>query len=404
MKFCTNCGKQLEEGVKFCYNCGAPTSPTASSASTASNQAAPGANQTGTSSTTVMDSLTSLINGLAGGKGAVRPPLKTVFSQVLDRHTKEESEEIFIGGTASTTPELNDDGKAWPHPWLWSRIFLVFLVSFVFLYICCTIFDNLNAYPGLIFMGSFAVPIAIMFFFFELNTPRNISFYSVLKYFLIGGCASLVSTLFLFELVSVADPWVEAVVIGIVEEVGKLVIVAIILFRVSQKYYVNGLLVGAAVGAGFAAFESAGYAFRIFLINILSSGNIETSYDEMVENILLRGFLAPGGHVIWAAMTGYALMLIKEKENKLDLGFIAKTDFWKLFIIPIVIHAVWDMPFDFGESMWGNVVFCSVLLLLGWVVVFVLISNSLSQIGKILVEKKRAEVAAQQAQRVETPR
>jgi len=378
MKYCSYCGKALADEVNFCDKCGREC----------------------TTSTTVktdkwFDRLTKKINEFAGGTGSVHPPIKTIFGGVLERHTKSESEEIFICGTSSTTPELSDDGKAWPRTWLWSRILLVFVITFALLHLCCASFGNLNAYPGLMVIGAFMVPIAVLVFFFELNTPKNISFFSVIKYFLIGGCASLVVTLMLNDFLEMdLNPWLDATFTGIIEEVAKLAIVAFIIWRnKNAKYALNGMLIGAAIGAGFAAFESAGFAFNIFMGDFLDTFNISSAYDEMIENIFLRAILAPGGHVIWAAMSGYAVMLVKG-DKELDMSFLNKKAFWKLFWIPIVLHAIWDMPISIGSSIIGALLPIFVLIAIGWLVVFVLIGNSLSEIGSIL-ERKRLDADIQ---------
>ncbi|MFK9090737.1 PrsW family glutamic-type intramembrane protease [Bacillus salipaludis] len=66
------------------------------------------------------------------------------------------------------------------------------------------------------------------------------------------------------------------IMIGIAEELAKAVTVIYFVRRLKYKYILNGLLLGAAVGAGFAAFETAGYALRGLL-----SGNIQTLYTKV---------------------------------------------------------------------------------------------------------------------------
>ena len=390
MKFCAKCGFQMQDTDAFCVKCGNP----------ATGGAAPDAPK----ETKWYDKVTAWINQMTGGMGAVRPPLGRIFSNVFAKHTRAESEEIFICGTEQTTPVLTDDGKAWPRPWLWSRILLVFVAAFALLHVCCSTFDNLNAYPGLMVMGAFMIPVAVMVFFFELNTPKNISFFSIIKYFLIGGCASLVVTLLLNDFVTMeVDEWVSAMLTGIIEEVAKLAIVAIILLRnKNMKYALNGLLVGAAIGAGFAAFESAGYAFNIFLGSLLNSQlNVAYAYSEMMDNIILRALLAPGGHVIWAAMSGYAIMLVKKNGGE-GVFFLNQKAFWKIFWIPILLHAVWDMPIALSNTLVGVLAPIVVLVVLGWVVVFVFIGNALEQIGQF-VKAEAAAAAAAESQSEEQP-
>ena len=44
---------------------------------------------------------------------------------------------------------------------------------------------------------------------------------------------------------------------GVVEEVAKLLTVVVVMRSTRYKYILNGILFGATVGAGFAAFETA---------------------------------------------------------------------------------------------------------------------------------------------------
>lgn len=371
MAFCRYCGKQLEEDAVFCSACGkacnAQATPTAASPETDEN---------------LLDKLTGTVNRFAGGSGAVRPPLKQLFGKIFVKHTREESEEIFACGTSTTTPSLSLENAVWPQPWLFSRVMLAFAVVFIMLHICCQTFENLNTFPALLVVGSFMVPLATFIFFFELNSPKNISLFTAAKVFLVGGCASFLITLMLFSIMPVDElDYMGAIMVGIIEELGKLAIVAYFIYREKDvKYRVNGLLIGSAVGAGFAAVESAGYAFRILL---------ELGYDAMIENIFLRGVLAPGGHVVWAAIAGYGIMLVKG-EGPFSMQFLSSTQFWKVFWMPIAMHAVWDMPIEIGAEF-ALVQF--LLVVLSWIIIFVLINNCLNEIAEILEQKSAEEEA-----------
>ena len=373
MKYCSQCGTQLADTAVFCSTCGSPCDP---NFVPAAHTGAPAGN---VQNENLFDKLTGAVNHFTGGSGAVRPPFRKLFGQIFTKHSRQEAEEIFVCGTAATTPVLSVSNTAWPQPWLFSRILLAFASAFLMLHLCCESFQNLNAYPGTIILGSFMVPVATFVFFFELNTPKNVSFFTAMKIFLVGGCASLLFTLLLFDLFPVEEmDYLGAILVGVIEEVGKLGIVAFFIHQEKDaKYTINGLLIGAAVGAGFAAFESAGYAFQI----LLNSG-----YTEMIDNIFLRGVLAPGGHVVWAAMTGYAIMLVKG-DSPLSMNFLSNSSFWKIFWIPIALHAVWDMPIPFGSE----IALVQILLcVLSWIIIFVIINNCLSQLEANL-NKKAAE-------------
>lgn len=53
--------------------------------------------------------------------------------------------------------------------------------------------------------------------------------------------------------------------VGLIEELGKAIIVLTVLRKLGKLSIMTGLLIGACVGAGFAAFESAGYALQPFV-------------------------------------------------------------------------------------------------------------------------------------------
>ena len=97
----------------------------------------------------------------------------------------------------------------------------------------------------------------------------------------------------------------DAFLVGLVEEMGKAVIVILFVNYLKTNKILNGLLIGASVGAGFAVFEIAGYILEYSL----------SSYDElsaMTELIVARGWTSLGGHLVWAAIVGAAAVIVKE--------------------------------------------------------------------------------------------
>lgn len=358
MPFCGNCGHQLPEGGAFCGRCGHPVT-TAQTASASQQQTKSGSSFVGG------------LNDYIGNTNAVNLNWKDLFSDVFKKHTNEEAEDIFICGTSRTTPPLSEVSESWPKPWLYSRVLLCFVVTYVLLYICCSAFQNLNAFPGLMIVGSFAVPFTTLVLFLEVNAFRNISIYDVMKFFLIGGCASLVVTLFLFNLelvdANLESTW-GAMMIGVIEELGKLAIVYILISKLPNcNYILSALLAGACVGAGFAAFESAGYAF----MSLLNFG-----FEGMTDSIYLRGLLAPGGHVAWAAISGAALIIAKG-QGRLSSDVFSNSRFWKIFAIPVVLHGLWDAPIFSGYLK------LIALIVVVWIVVLILVNMGLDQVKQL---------------------
>ena len=94
----------------------------------------------------------------------------------------------------------------------------------------------------------------------------------------------------------------------------------------------------------------------------------------MLGVIKLRGFLAPGGHVAWAAIEGAALMYVKGFE-KLDRSHLNDKRFLLICLIPVLLHGIWDMPI--------NLPYYSVqiaLTIAAWLVIIYFINLGLKQI------------------------
>jgi len=256
--------------------------------------------------------------------------LRRLMSQVFRRHSHKDAERLFIVGTALTTPRLDEVEDTWPKPWLFARVFLVFALCFLGLYVGFSMFMNLNFMPGLITIGSFMVPVTLLIFFWEMNAPQNIAFYKVIYMVFIGGVVSLVLSLFFYLGIHSGGPMSA----GIVEETAKLLAVAFFLRERKHRYILNGMLIGAAVGTGFAAFETAGYAFTVALTGGL---------DQMYATIFWRGLLAPGGHVVWAALTGGALCMAKG-SRKFRWRMVLDRRVLRMFIVVALLHALWNSP------------------------------------------------------------
>jgi RsiW-degrading membrane proteinase PrsW (M82 family) len=138
--------------------------------------------------------------------------------------------------------------------------------------------------------------------------------------------------------------------------------------RSGGKYILNGLLYGAAVGAGFAFFESAGYAFE----QLLKAQNLGAA----TENIQLRALLAPFGHVSWTAISAGALWRAKG-DGPLTFGTLTAPSFLKAFLIPVVLHMFWNSPIQL--PLMAKYLLVGVI---AWFVVFGLVQQGLKQVKR----------------------
>ena len=86
------------------------------------------------------------LNDYMGNTAPVDLNWKSLFTDVFKSHTTAEAEEIFISGTPTTTPLLKDVSRSWPHPWLYSRVLLMFGIAFFLLKICCEVFKYMTKF------------------------------------------------------------------------------------------------------------------------------------------------------------------------------------------------------------------------------------------------------------------
>ena len=84
---------------------------------------------------------------------------------------------------------------------------------------------------------------------------------------------------------------------GLIEEAVKLAALWLVARSLPRYTMRDGIVLGATVGLGFAAFESAGYAFNALFTAGLSLLNL-------VETEVLRSILTPIGHGLWTAILG----------------------------------------------------------------------------------------------------
>ncbi len=367
-QFCPNCGYKNE--VSFCPECGKEVSP--------ADVNCPGCGFP-LKKKSAAGVITENLDKLTGAKSESYVTFKDLFKNTFKKHSQEDLDDVFVCGSAKTTPRLQDINPHNVSAWVYLKIFIFFIIAYIATRIGFINYGNDNFLPAMIMLGAFAMPVTVLIFFFEINVFRNVPFYKVMQDFIWGGALSLIFAILLFSLNLNTDisTFTGALMVGVIEEVAKAVIVAIFLFRDNKcKYILNGLLIGAAVGAGFAAFETAGYILRYGL-----NGGVET----MLGVIKLRGVLAPGGHVAWAAIEGAALMFAKGFD-KLSKKHLNDKRFLLVCLIPIVLHGIWDMPINAPMYLVPIT-----LTVLAWVVIVYFINLGLKQVD----EAKRLEQQGQ---------
>lgn len=379
--FCYSCGKEIPDDSVFCTHCGARIDP--GSFNGTKDSIRKSAEEIGKSASVAMNAFARNITGEESGT-PVEIRFRDVFSGVFKKHTQVEADELFICGTSLTTPDVKDISKEWPKPWLFSRIFVYLMAASILLAFMVFNMGSYLSVPGLMFVSSMVGPASAVVFFFETNSPRNISIFQVVKIFVIGGLMSIIVTLAIGNYVYRSFTLIGSFGIGFAEELGKAVIVALFINRINSNkgkhYILNGLLVGSAVGAGFDVFETAGYVFMAFLesiqVNIGWSTynlNIGPSMLSMANTIILRGLTSLSGHVVWAAISGAALC-VASAGKPVSVNSFTSVPFIGAFIVPITLHALWDWQV-------GGYLKLLVLSIIPWFIVFIYINRGIKEIN-----------------------
>lgn len=192
--------------------------------------------------------------------------------------------------------------------------------------------QNPNLVPSLILLGAAVAPATFVTFVLGRRLPWEIDTGAIVVVAFLGGLIGVV-TAGLLEYDTLRDLGVLPMVfVGLIEESAKLIVPAALLI-VLRRYRspVDGLLVGVAAGAGFAALETMGYAF-VTLIS--SKGNVSAVQDIL----LLRGLLSPAAHMAWTGLTSTALWYAADRrwKGRAVLRFLG------VFAVAVALHAAWD--------------------------------------------------------------
>lgn len=222
-------------------------------------------------------------------------------------------------------------------PWGWLRMLLIGGLLFIVTTAVMFISGNPNLYPTVILVGNFLIPVVFVTFLYDHQHLSRLPAVAIIHSFAIGGVLGVLGA-------SVAEPLLvpaalganqgltlsTAMIIGLVEEACKIAVVMLLARRMAHNAEIDGLLLGAAVGMGFAALESTGYAFTAFLS---SQGFVGAS----IVSTIVRGALAPFGHGVWTAILSAVLFRQSGPRHFRITGSVILT-----YLFVSLLHGLWD--------------------------------------------------------------
>jgi RsiW-degrading membrane proteinase PrsW (M82 family) len=213
----------------------------------------------------------------------------------------------------------------------WIKVFFGGLGVYFLSLIVMIFTNNPNLFPTVVLIGNFLVPVTYVAFFYERRHLSQLDTPITASVFLYGGLLGVLASAILEPfLVRPSDPF-SVLVVGVIEEGAKILGVMLIARHRRPVSEVDGLIMGAAAGMGFAALESMGYTFTEFLV---SQGNLSAT----VWIMLIRGILSPFGHGTWTAIL--ASVLFQEST-----GTRYRVT-WRIILAylgVVLLHALWDV-------------------------------------------------------------
>ena len=369
--------------------------------------------------------------------------LTKFFSGIFQPRTQEDIVKEFCAGTPLYTPDIRNVHATWPSPWVFIRVLFFCAVLYVGLIITYGYNHNSNIIPAIMFVANFGVPFSCLVLMFELNIRRDVPFYAVVKAFLLGGVLSLFITLFLDDKVNLGP---EAYWAGPIEETAKVLAAIFVASSFRNGRILTGTLIGCAIGAGFAAFESAGYAMNFFLgelntvasklgmnvkdmtlsqiMEIAQKGEVEIAKfldpnfqawlsDQIGQKInaclndsavisqcaeSLRAMLAPCGHVVWTSITAGAywrVLSLKVQQGerlagdrKIDTSIFFDMRFLSIAVIPIILHMAWNA--GIALEQFGNIAAIGYFVI-AWVVLLRLVQAGINQVKEEKIKALRGQ-------------
>lgn len=236
----------------------------------------------------------------------------------------------------------------------WLAVFLAGVAMFVA--VLAVLLDSGNPVyvPSLLLLGAAVVPVTFTTFVVERNLVRRISIGQVLAGAVLGGViGAVVAGQLEFETARELGS-LPTVLIGLIEESAKLAVPAVMLAW-RRPRAMDGLVLGVAVGSGFAALETMGYAF----VTLLHSGG---QLGPVTVLLFLRAVASPGGHGAWTGLACAALFAIRGARRR----GLAWLRFLLVFAGVVAMHATWDSTANgYGHLVVGAVSFV-VLILVTW--------------------------------------
>ncbi|MCR5654080.1 MAG: PrsW family intramembrane metalloprotease [Lachnospiraceae bacterium] len=251
-------------------------------------------------------------------------------------------------------PDISGEMKELRHRCIWKyKEALVFVVLYIAMGVVYYLKPNNSFMPMLVCFGSAALSVLMMFYFYEADPLHRSNASQTVMQIFFGGAAYTLMAFLIKPTTGRQVTNLQAFCYGAIAELLKLLLIAFaLLLRRRRVLILEAVFMGASIGAGFAVFEAVGYIFGRM---------VRVGYDDLLNAIFHRVVFLSGSEIAWAAYTAAALVwACKKKPFRMYQMFFP--NFLLYFLLPLSMHALWDMPF--GRWMLGPFSLKQVLLFL----------------------------------------
>jgi len=221
----------------------------------------------------------------------------------------------------------------WAPPW-WA----VFLIGFgLWVATAAVVFltGDPILLPTVILVGSFLVPVTAVVWYLDHDPSPALGPRRILAAFIIAGVIGVLGAS-LLEAALLQAGFQSNLAVGFIEEFVKGVLIVFVAWGIHRFMVRDGMVLGAAVGFGFAALESSGYAFvALFVVH---GHQISLSFTSLLTTELVRGVLAPFGHGMWTAILGGAIFATAAHRGHLRLSWTVLG----AYVLVSLLHAAFD--------------------------------------------------------------
>lgn len=266
-----------------------------------------------------------------------------VFSGFNTAKTKEEKERQIMSGLPGNVPYESEMIREWQPPFLFYKFFLYCIVMMVLIFIT----SYLYGFGDVLLVSAvpYMIPLILLIFIWEMNIPRNISILDMLYIAAFSGIISYLVIFFIQDMTQIGYGNVSVFTMPLLAEVSQLLIVCVFLRKKSRGYGLNGLLIGAAVGAGYTILTTADDLFYVAEY----IGRIEGAMGLAIVRIIM----VLGGDILWMAAVGGALALSKGKEP-LKAKHLGNSLFLICLIGTYLMAVLWDYDLTYFFSRFAD--------------------------------------------------